>query len=306
MRRVSLAVLCLAALPATTWAAAPTDGGAAARPLPPAREAPAAMDRESFRKATAALAVAGYEPGPVDGDWDPADREALAAYQADWQLPTTGKLDGDLLLRLLREHPETEPQWVETAEGCRVWNRYPQARETASWTGPCTEGFSSGSGTLTWTYMLRGETLTESYDGERREGRENGRGVYTGAQGDRYEGGWRDGLKDGEGVYTSPEGHVYEGGYREGLRHGRGTYTRTEGSSYEGEWRDGVQHGRGVATWPDGTRYEGLLVEGRPEGEGTLSFPDGNVYSGEWHAGCFADGLRGATAGVTLAECGWK
>ena len=33
---------------------------------------------------------------------------------------------------------------------------------------------------------------------------------------------------------------------------------------------------------------------------------DGNVYAGIWRAGCFAESLRGATAGVTPADCGWE
>jgi hypothetical protein len=310
MRPFAFLVACVAcagiALPGL--AAAPSGPGPAISPLPSARaEAPATgVSRADIRAATAGLAVAGYAPGSVDGDWDAADREALLAWQADWKLPQTGELNPDLVLRLIREHPETAPRWVETETGCRVWNRYPQPRETVTWTGPCLDGMTSGTGRLTWTSVFRGERRLETYDGERREGRENGEGLYVGHDGSRYRGGWRDGLKDGEGIYVSPEGHVYVGEYRDGLRHGRGTYLRTEGARYEGEWRDGVQHGTGVAVWPDGSRYEGRLVDGRPQGEGTLTFADGNVYSGVWRSGCFAEGLRGATAGVTPADCGWK
>lgn len=304
----------VAALASPAGAAAPS--GADLAPIPPARAPraqttapaplPEGLSRSDVRAATAGLAVAGYAPGPVDGDWDGADRAALGAYQADWQLPRTGELTPDLVQRLRREHPATRSQWVETVEGCRVWNRYPQAQEVVTWTGECVDGATSGAGRLTWTAILRGRRLVETYDGLRRDGRENGRGLYISADGSRYLGGWRDGLKDGRGVHVSAEGHVYAGGYREGLRHGRGLYTRAEGASYAGEWRDGTQHGRGAAVWPDGTVYEGRLVDGKPQGEGTLTFTDGNVYSGEWRAGCFAEATRGATAGVTQADCGWR
>jgi hypothetical protein len=269
------------------------------------------LSRAEIRAATAALADAGYAPGPVDGDWDAADAAALRAYQADWLLPESGEPTGEMVARLKREHAATEPQWVETegdgaTGGCRVWNRFPQARETVSWTGACTDGATAGEGVLTWRSVRLGREQVETYAGRRQGGREHGRGVYTGVEGSRYEGEWRFGIKHGRGRYTSPEGHVYVGEYREGLRHGHGVYTLANGSRYEGEWRGGKQHGRGVATWHDGSRYEGELAGGLPDGQGTLSFPDGNVYSGEWRAGCHAEPLRGATAGVTPADCGWR
>jgi hypothetical protein len=266
----------------------------------------AGLTRAEVREVTAALANGGYGPGPVDGDWESEDAAALTAYQADWQLPETGEPTRELLARLLRDHDATRPQWVVTDAGCRVWNRFPQARETVTWTGPCIDGATGGEGVLTWTSVLRGREQVETYEGTREAGREHGRGVYLGADGSRYEGGWRLGIKHGEGTYTSPEGHVYVGGYHEGLRHGHGVYTLANGSRYEGEWRGGRQHGRGTAVWHDGSRYEGELADGLPDGRGRLTFPDGNVYSGEWRAGCFAEPLRGATAGVTQADCGWE
>ena len=262
--------------------------------------------RPEIREATVALANAGYRPGPVDGDWDAADAAALAAYQADWQLPQTGELSADMLARLLREHEATRPQWVETDGGCRVWNRFPQARERVTWTGPCADGETAGEGVLTWTSVRLGEEQVETYRGARQGGREHGRGVYTGVDGSRYEGDWRLGIKHGQGTYTSPEGHVYVGEYREGLRHGHGVYTLANGSRYEGDWWGGRQQGHGVAVWHDGSRYEGRLADGKPDGQGTLTFADGTVYSGEWQAGCFAEPMRGATAGVTPADCGWE
>lgn len=311
MRPVLLLVACLSCLPAGPGhAAAPSDPGPAT-PLPQAAQAERSdhtdgLSRAEIRAATAGLAVAGYAPGPVDGDWGEADRAALMTYQADWRLPRTGELTPDLVLRLIREHPETAPSWVETQSGCRVWNRYPQPRETVTWTGPCFDGATAGFGRLAWTSVLRGRLRVETYTGQRRDGRENGVGLYAGADGSRYLGGWRNGLKHGFGTYVSPEGHAYTGMYRDGLRHGIGAYARSEGASYLGEWRQGAQHGLGTAVWPDGSRYQGWLVGGKPQGQGTLTFPDGTAYSGDWQAGCFMRGLSGATAGVTPADCGWE
>jgi hypothetical protein len=264
------------------------------------------LSRTEIRQATAALAAGGYAPGPIDGDWGEADAAALGAYQADWELAETGAPTAEMLARLTRAHAATRPQWVETDTGCRVWNRFPQARETVSWTGPCVDGLTAGEGLLTWSSLRGGDRQVETYEGARAGGREHGQGVYVGADASRYEGGWRRGIKHGDGTYTSPEGHVYVGQYREGLRQGHGVYTLANGSRYEGAWRGGRQHGNGVATWHDGSHYEGWLADGKPEGRGTLTFADGTVYSGEWRAGCFAEPLRGATAGVMPADCGWE
>ena len=92
----------------------------------------------------------------------------------------------------------------------------------------------------------------------------------------------------------------------DGLRQGHGSYTLADGSRYDGEWWGGAQQGHGIASWADGSRYEGMLADGLPEGQGTLTFPDGTAYSGEWRAGCHAEPFRGATAGVTPADCGWE
>lgn len=282
------------------------------------------LSRSEVRQATAVLAAAGYGPGPVDAEWGAADAEALRAYQADWELAETGEPSPEMLARLTRAHPATRPQWVETdgvetggvetggvgtEGGCRVWNRFPQARETVTWTGPCIDGRASGEGVLTWTSVRLGQRKVETYAGARQDGREHGRGVYTGADGSRYDGDWRLGVKHGHGIWTSPEGNVFVGEYREGLRHGHGVYTLANGSRYEGAWRDGRQHGHGVAIWHDGSRYEGELAAGLPEGRGTLTLANGAVYSGAWRAGCYAETVgagRGATAGVTLADCGWE
>ena len=180
--------------------------------------AAADLSRPEIRQATAALAAAGYRPGPVDGDWGAADAAALRAYQADWRLPETGEPSAEMLARLTREHAATRPHWVETdgsgtGAGCRVWDRYPQAQERVSWTGACVDGATSGQGVLTWTSVRLGRAEVETYAGERRDGREEGHGVYVGADGSRYEGDWRAGVKNGQGRYTSPEGNVYVGEY---------------------------------------------------------------------------------------------
>ena len=46
----------------------------------------------------------------------------------------------------------------------------------------------------------------EAYEGEWRNGKQHGHGIYTWARGHRYEGDWRDGKRHGRGIFTSAEG----------------------------------------------------------------------------------------------------
>jgi TonB family protein len=128
------------------------------------------------------------------------------------------------------------PGWsVDSRTGCLVWNPYPQQRETVSWSGGCDRnGRAFGSGVVEWRY---GDRLGR-YHGDYRDGKPNGRGTYTSANGNRYEGEYRNGLRHGRGVYTYANGGRYEGEYRDGKPHGFGTFTRGR-ATYSGRWVNG-------------------------------------------------------------------
>ena len=44
-------------------------------------------------RAQTRLARLGYYPGPIDGDFGPMTSRAIRSYQADYDLPITGRLD---------------------------------------------------------------------------------------------------------------------------------------------------------------------------------------------------------------------
>ena len=117
-----------------------------------------------------------------------------------------------------------------------------------------------GSGVYTWPDGSR-------YQGEFRDSKRNGRGVFTRADGIRrfdgirYEGEFRDEKFHGRGILTWPDGRRYEGEFRDGLNHGRAVFTAADGSRYEGEFRDDKRHGRGVFTAADGQRYDEYYVD---------------------------------------------
>ncbi|MGQ0581687.1 MAG: MORN repeat-containing protein [Reyranella sp.] len=173
-----------------------------------------------------------------------------------------------------------QPGWIADAKtGCRVWSLNPNPARTVTWSGSCQNGLAQGRGVM--QAFQAGQPFAR-YEGELRDGKANGRGLYTYASGNRYEGEWRDDQ-----------------------RNGRGVFTWTDGSRYEGEWRDNRENGRGVHTWPSGNRFEGEWRNGKPNGSGTLyQRTDGETFTGTWTNGCFRQGNRRAAAAVTNKECG--
>jgi hypothetical protein len=90
---------------------------------------------------------------------------------------------------------ESLPSWITDAgSGCRIWNANPRPNERVEWTGRCDGGMASGTGIVSW---LENDLPTDRYEGEYRNGQENGRGIYRWANGDRYDGEWRDGERSG-------------------------------------------------------------------------------------------------------------
>ena len=61
-----------------------------------------------------------------------------------------------------------------------------------------------------------------------------------------YDGEWKDDKMDGYGVYLYSNGDKYEGYWTSGCQNGKGKYTFTDGTSYEGEWKMHKMHGTGT------------------------------------------------------------
>ena len=106
----------------------------------------------------------------------------------------------------------------------------------------------------------------------------NGRGVYVWAPngkwaGYRYEGDWKDGKRQGRGVYVTANGDRYEGDFKDGKKHGRGVLvwgskSKWAGDRYEGDFKDDKKHGRGVYVTANGDRYEGGWKDGKRHEDG--------------------------------------
>jgi hypothetical protein len=135
--------------------------------------------------------------------------------------------------------PQATPDshWLIETNRCRVYNAGPLADASATWTGPCVDGIAKGSGTLTWLVA--------------------GKPEYT------YEGPMENGRPDGDGSMTYANGDRFEGEYFQGKPDGPGTYAFSTGARYVGDFVHGFSTRAGTLTLPDGQHFKTDLVTGR-------------------------------------------
>ena len=62
--------------------------------------------------------------------------------------------------------------------------------------------------------------------------------MFTYANGNKYDGEWKDDKKNGRGVYTFANGNKYDGEWKDGDFNGRGVMTYADGNKYDGEWKN--------------------------------------------------------------------
>ncbi len=210
----------------------------------------AALGSDELRRVQEALAAAGFDPGPADGEFGPRTRGAIEGWQQANGYAATGELTDTQVEALLAVAPLEPfgPGWIVAEnQPCRLRNHFLEFGETVTWTGPCVDGKASGEGRLT----ASGD-FGFTYEGSMRDGRRHGHATQTWVDGTRYEGEWRDGNQHGQGTTTYASGHRYEGEWRDGMWHGHGAMTLPSGTRYEGEWRGGWEHGHGTLTWANG------------------------------------------------------
>ena len=92
----------------------------------------------------------------------------------------------------------------------------------------------------------------------------DGIGKTTYQNGSIYEGNYKEGKRDGKGIYVDQDGTIiYQGEWQNGKRHGQGTYKDQEGNVYQGEWQNGKRHGQGTYKDPQGNVYQGEWQNGK-------------------------------------------
>lgn len=83
------------------------------------------------------------------------------------------------------------------------------------------------------------------YEGDFKDGKAHGAGLFTWNTGETYDGQWEKGLKNGYGVWRGTEGEYYIGEWKDSRTHGKGMYVWSNGDKYEGDWKNGLKHGQG-------------------------------------------------------------
>ena len=123
------------------------------------------------------------------------------------------------------------------------------------------------------------------YSGEFKEGKFNGQGTLTWANGDMYVGEFKNGTFHGQGTYTYLNGSKYVGEHKDGKMNGQGSATFANGDKYVGEHKDGKMNGQGTYTWVNGDEHVGEWKDDKQNGQGTMKHSDGKIEKGIWENG---------------------
>ena len=111
------------------------------------------------------------------------------------------------------------------------------------------------------------------YEGEMKNGKMEGKGIYYLNNGDRYEGEFKNELREGKGIYYYNDGDRYEGEFKNDKREGKGIFYYNNGHRYEGDWRNDKMEGKGIYYYKNGNREMGDYLNGKEIGKHvTLTF----------------------------------
>lgn len=80
---------------------------------------------------------------------------------------------------------------------------------------------------------------------------------HTYPDGTKYEGEWKEKKRHGYGIWSRSDGTKYIGEWEDDRPSGQGTFKGADGVVYTGEWEKGKRHGQGALSYPDGTRLIG-------------------------------------------------
>ncbi len=112
----------------------------------------------------------------------------------------------------------------------------------------------------------------------------NGFGKYRYADSIIYEGEWKNGMNEGKGKIFYKNGDIYEGEFKAGMRDGQGKYNAKSGIVVTGTYiKNNLVNGTMLFT--NGFKYEGSFLNDEFSGKGKAISPEGEVYEGSWLKG---------------------
>jgi hypothetical protein len=224
--------------------------------------------------------------------------------KAEWSGPiVVGKADGQGVIKLtLRHRDGTAPWTIQGKARMKAGKLNGQAElkwagylfDDYSFTGYYQEGRREGKGILKID-------LSRSYDGDWKEDRFTGKGMYLCEQYDEIDGGkyyagieemyygdWKDNGKNGQGTMKYADGRVYIGEWKDGVKQGKGMFKwpeceRYQGDIYDGDWKNDARDGKGVMRYSDGSlKYQGDWKNNKIDGQGVYKWTNGEEYAGDF------------------------
>jgi hypothetical protein len=104
------------------------------------------------------------------------------------------------------------------------------------------------------------------YVGDFQNGKSHGKGTFYAANGSRYVGEWQNGFMHGSGTFYFPKEHKYKKYVGEFVNHkmsGKGKIIKQDGGSWEGEFKNGTMNGWGILKYPFGGSNKVLYINGK-------------------------------------------
>ncbi|MBA5607409.1 energy transducer TonB [Duganella sp. FT3S] len=163
---------------------------------------------------------------------------------------------------------------------CLIANPAPVEGEQVSWSGGCKDGYADGMGILNWS--VRGRPHG-GYEGVLVKGVPNGPGFLLLEDESSLQGNFKDGKLEGKGVYTGPKGSKLNVNFVAGVASGVADYSTPQGDSYHGEWQGNYPQGQGKMSYGTGGSYEGGWAHGEFSGKGVITYPNGIQVTREFH-----------------------
>jgi hypothetical protein len=157
------------------------------------------------------------------------------------------------------------------------WGRYvlelDDARKGDIYEGEFINGLPKGL--ANFYYLASSQYKGDLYFGDFNNGFD-GFGTYIHANGDTYIGDYKDDKRNGKGTLTYANGDKYVGDFKERLPNGQGMYKFARGDTYIGEFKDGKFNGQGIFKFNNGRLQAGFWADNKFIREAKVNLPNLN------------------------------